>query len=165
MAAADPILTVAQMRAAEQALIDGGETVSSLMERAGAGAADWVWRVAGGRPVTEPSIVEELVNLAQRESTAQKDPARQADLHALLGLLYLDVLDDTVRAQKHLAAEGPLHPVIPAISNAIHDAVGIRMTELPFHPAALLKKLREQKQHPGAPAVEQPRTASVLRSA
>jgi hydroxyethylthiazole kinase-like uncharacterized protein yjeF len=52
MAAADPILTVAQMRAAEQALIDGGETVSSLMERAGAGAADWVWRVAGGRPVT-----------------------------------------------------------------------------------------------------------------
>ena len=46
------ILTVAQMRAAEQALIDGGETVESLMERAGNGAADWVWRVAGGRPVT-----------------------------------------------------------------------------------------------------------------
>jgi hydroxyethylthiazole kinase-like uncharacterized protein yjeF len=52
MAGADPILTVAQMRAAEQALIGGGETVSSLMERAGAGAADWVWRIAGGRPVT-----------------------------------------------------------------------------------------------------------------
>lgn len=52
MAANDPILTVAQMRAAEQALIDGGETVASLMERAGRGAADWVWRMAGGRPVT-----------------------------------------------------------------------------------------------------------------
>ena len=52
MAPADPILTVAQMRAAEQALIDGGETVASLMERAGTGAADWVWRIAGGRPVT-----------------------------------------------------------------------------------------------------------------
>ena len=52
MPAADPILTVAQTRAAEQALIDGGETVSSLMERAGTGAADWVWRIAGGRPVT-----------------------------------------------------------------------------------------------------------------
>jgi hydroxyethylthiazole kinase-like uncharacterized protein yjeF len=49
---ADPVLSVAQMRAAEQALIDGGETVSSLMERAGAGAAEWVWRIAGGRPVT-----------------------------------------------------------------------------------------------------------------
>jgi hydroxyethylthiazole kinase-like uncharacterized protein yjeF len=46
------ILTVAQMRAAEQALIDGGETVETLMERAGTGAADWVWRVAAGRPVT-----------------------------------------------------------------------------------------------------------------
>lgn len=52
MTSADQILTVAQMRAAEQALIDGGETVSSLMERAGAGAAGWVWRIAAGRPVT-----------------------------------------------------------------------------------------------------------------
>jgi hydroxyethylthiazole kinase-like uncharacterized protein yjeF len=46
------VLTVAQMRAAEQALVDGGETVSSLMEIAGTRAADWVWRIAGGRPVT-----------------------------------------------------------------------------------------------------------------
>lgn len=46
------ILTVAQMQAAEQALIDGGETVSTLMERAGAGAAEWIWRMAAGRPVT-----------------------------------------------------------------------------------------------------------------
>lgn len=52
MAATGQVLTVAQMRAAEQALIDGGETVESLMERAGKGAADWVWRIAGGRPVT-----------------------------------------------------------------------------------------------------------------
>ncbi|RIV88712.1 NAD(P)H-hydrate epimerase [Aurantiacibacter zhengii] len=50
--AADQILTVAQMQAAEQALIDNGETVESLMERAGAGAADWIWRLAAGRPVT-----------------------------------------------------------------------------------------------------------------
>ena len=46
------VLTAAQMQAAEQALIDGGETVESLMERAGAGAAEWVWRVSAGRPVT-----------------------------------------------------------------------------------------------------------------
>jgi hydroxyethylthiazole kinase-like uncharacterized protein yjeF len=50
--ATDPVLTVAQMRAAEQALIDGGETAESLMVRAGKGAADWVWRIAGRRPVT-----------------------------------------------------------------------------------------------------------------
>jgi len=52
MAAGEPVLSVAQMRAAEQALIDGGESVASLMERAGAGAAQWVWRLADGRPVT-----------------------------------------------------------------------------------------------------------------
>ncbi len=46
------ILTVERMQAAEQALIDGGETVSSLMERAGKGAAEWIWRMAAGRPVT-----------------------------------------------------------------------------------------------------------------
>ncbi|WP_120078710.1 NAD(P)H-hydrate dehydratase [Aurantiacibacter odishensis] len=54
MSAAAPqqILTAEQMQAAEQALIDGGDTVESLMERAGAGAADWVWRLAAGRSVT-----------------------------------------------------------------------------------------------------------------
>lgn len=52
MEAAGQILTAAQMQAAEQALIDAGETVESLMERAGAGAAEWVWRMAAGRPVT-----------------------------------------------------------------------------------------------------------------
>ena len=46
------ILTVAQMRAAEEALIAGRETVDSLMQRAGRGAAEWVWRMAAGRPVT-----------------------------------------------------------------------------------------------------------------
>ncbi|MBX7098180.1 MAG: molybdopterin-dependent oxidoreductase [Myxococcaceae bacterium] len=40
------------------------------------------------------------------------------------------------------AGEGPLHPVIPAISNAIFDAVGVRLTELPFHPAKVLKALK-----------------------
>lgn len=48
----DQILTVAQMRAAEDALIAGGTSVDKLMQRAGRGAADYVWRVAAGRPVT-----------------------------------------------------------------------------------------------------------------
>jgi len=44
---ADQILTVAQMRAAEDALIGAGISVEALMDTAGRGAADWVWRVAG----------------------------------------------------------------------------------------------------------------------
>lgn len=48
----EPILTAAQMRAAEQGLIAAGTSVDELMRRAGQGAADYVWRIAGGRPVT-----------------------------------------------------------------------------------------------------------------
>jgi CO/xanthine dehydrogenase Mo-binding subunit len=40
------------------------------------------------------------------------------------------------------AGEGPLHPSIPAIANAIHDAVGIRMNAIPFSPAAVWRALR-----------------------
>lgn len=32
------------------------------------------------------------------------------------------------------AGEGPLHPSIPAIANAIYDAIGVRMDRLPFTP-------------------------------
>ena len=40
------------------------------------------------------------------------------------------------------AGEGPLHPAIPAIANAIHDAVGIRLRRTPFSPADVLAALR-----------------------
>lgn len=43
-----PILTAAQMRAAEQAVFDSGMDAYALMERAGAAAAEIIWR-AGGR--------------------------------------------------------------------------------------------------------------------
>ena len=42
------------------------------------------------------------------------------------------------------AGEGPLHPAIPAISNAVFDAVGIRLTKTPFSPADVLKLLRSK---------------------
>jgi 4-hydroxybenzoyl-CoA reductase alpha subunit len=40
------------------------------------------------------------------------------------------------------AGEGPLHPSVPAIANAIYDALGIRCDRLPFSPPAVLKLLR-----------------------
>lgn len=40
------------------------------------------------------------------------------------------------------AGEGPLHPSIPAIANAIHDAVGIRMDALPFTPPRVWRELQ-----------------------
>ena len=52
MAILDQILTVAQMRAAEDTLIAGGETVDTLMQVAGRGAAEYIWRMVGHRAVT-----------------------------------------------------------------------------------------------------------------
>ncbi|MDQ3556329.1 MAG: xanthine dehydrogenase family protein molybdopterin-binding subunit [Gemmatimonadota bacterium] len=40
------------------------------------------------------------------------------------------------------AGEGPLHPSIPAIANAIYDAVGVRMDALPFSPPRVWRALR-----------------------
>jgi hydroxyethylthiazole kinase-like uncharacterized protein yjeF len=45
-----PIFTAAQMRAAEAAAIAAGTPASALMERAGAAAAEAIWRFAGPMP-------------------------------------------------------------------------------------------------------------------
>ena len=50
--APDQILTVARMQAAEQAVMDAGSSVDALMQVAGRGAAEWVWRLAGHHGVT-----------------------------------------------------------------------------------------------------------------
>lgn len=48
---ADPVLTAAEMRAAEQRAIDGGVSVDALMERAGAAIAEAIWRIAGASEI------------------------------------------------------------------------------------------------------------------
>jgi 4-hydroxybenzoyl-CoA reductase subunit alpha len=43
------------------------------------------------------------------------------------------------------AGEGSLAAIIPAVANAIYDAVGVRLTSTPFTPEKILKALREQQ--------------------
>lgn len=43
------------------------------------------------------------------------------------------------------AGEGPLHPIIPAISNAIYDAVGIRLERTPFSPPRVLAAIEARR--------------------
>ncbi len=43
------------------------------------------------------------------------------------------------------AGEGPLHPIIPAIANAIYDAVGVRMNATPFSPPRVLAAIEAQR--------------------
>ncbi|MBS2021611.1 MAG: molybdopterin-dependent oxidoreductase, partial [Deltaproteobacteria bacterium] len=56
------------------------------------------------------------------------------------------------------AGEGPLHAAIPAIANALFDACGIRVRELPFTPAKILKLLRQRDAN--AAAVSAPPVAA-----
>ncbi|MFA6958051.1 MAG: molybdopterin cofactor-binding domain-containing protein [Thermoanaerobaculia bacterium] len=42
--------------------------------------------------------------------------------------------------------QGPLLPIMPAIANAIFDAVGVRIDEIPITPDKIFKALREQAQ-------------------
>jgi 4-hydroxybenzoyl-CoA reductase subunit alpha len=42
--------------------------------------------------------------------------------------------------------QGPLLPIMPAIANAIFDAVGVRIDEIPITPDKVFKALREQAQ-------------------
>ena len=37
--------------------------------------------------------------------------------------------------------QGPLLPVIPAVANAVHDAVGVRIDETPITPDKVLRAL------------------------
>jgi len=50
------------------------------------------------------------------------------------------------------AGEGPLHPSLPAIANAIYDAVGVRIDRLPFTPDRVWRALREAREGAAARA-------------
>ena len=64
------------------------------------------------------------------------------ELHALI----VESLDPEGPYGAKEAGEGPLHGSIPAISNAVFDAVGIRLTHLPFTPGSVLRALREKRE-------------------
>ena len=66
------------------------------------------------------------------------------DVPELIALLVESNDPEGPRGAKE-AGEGPLHPSIPAIANAIYDAVGVRIDRLPFSPARVLTALREKR--------------------
>ena len=40
--------------------------------------------------------------------------------------------------------QGPLLPVAPAVANAVYDAVGVRVDEVPITPEKVLKALKQK---------------------
>jgi 4-hydroxybenzoyl-CoA reductase alpha subunit len=68
--------------------------------------------------------------------------------------------------------QGPLLPVPPAVANAVYDAVGVRIDEVPITPEKVLKALKEKargregRYGPGpVPSVEWPEALRVLTPA
>lgn len=50
------------------------------------------------------------------------------------------------------AGQGPLNPTIPAIANAVYDAIGVRIDEVPITPDKVLKALKAASATTGATA-------------
>jgi 4-hydroxybenzoyl-CoA reductase subunit alpha len=63
------------------------------------------------------------------------------ELHALI----VEAPDDQGPYGAKEAGEGPLHPSIPAIANAIHDAVGVRIDALPFTAPKVLAAIQNRE--------------------
>ena len=68
------------------------------------------------------------------------------------------------------AGQGPLLPVLPALANAVYDALGVRIDEIPITPEKILKalELRDRGQEPrvgprGIPAFSFPPLRKVER--
>ncbi|MCK6449052.1 MAG: molybdopterin-dependent oxidoreductase [Planctomycetes bacterium] len=61
-----------------------------------------------------------------------------------LAALIVESLDPEGPYGAKEAGEGPLHPSLPALSNAVYDAVGVRLKHLPFTPGKVLAALAEQ---------------------
>ena len=58
-----------------------------------------------------------------------------------VGLILAGVVMRRLGAKE--AGQGPLLPVMPAVANAIYDAVGVRIDEVPCSPHKVLKALKE----------------------
>ena len=59
------------------------------------------------------------------------------------------------------AGEGPLHPSIPAIANAIYDAVGVRMDRLPFSPPNVWRGIEAAREAGTLRKPNSPRSAAA----
>ncbi|MEM7416067.1 MAG: xanthine dehydrogenase family protein molybdopterin-binding subunit [Gemmatimonadota bacterium] len=60
------------------------------------------------------------------------------------------------------AGEGPLHPSIPAIANAIYDAIGVRMDRLPFSAPHVWRAIEAARERGELRKPEQPGVAEAV---
>ena len=88
-----------------------------------------------------------------RLAALQKVQIGVQDASGLLGEQW-QIARMTIRAERvdmtlpvDVAPQGALHPVIPAIANAIFNAVGVRVTKLPIHAEDVLALIKAKAAH------------------
>jgi 4-hydroxybenzoyl-CoA reductase subunit alpha len=57
--------------------------------------------------------------------------------------------------------QGPLLPVIPAVANALFDALGVRVNEVPITPEKVIAALEDRYRPPQMPEFRYPETVMV----
>ena len=63
------------------------------------------------------------------------------------------------------AGEGPLNPVIPAIANAVFDAIGVRFDETPITPEKILDALAKKKDRVGPTGLASSASSQAAKAA
>jgi CO/xanthine dehydrogenase Mo-binding subunit len=120
-----------------------------------------------GRAINPPSVegqIEGSAYMAYGEAMVEEQVFR-GGLHKKPSLLEyklptsLDtpelrsIIVETVDAEGPFGAkeagEGPINPVIPAIANAVYDAIGVRFDETPITPAKVLDALQKNRARVG----------------
>ena len=127
---------------------------------------DHVWIAHDGGTAINPLLVEGQVEgsiyMGLGEALMEESAFRVHGLHKIPSLLeykspttletpeITTILVQTNDAEGPFGAkeagQGPLLPVIPAVANAVYDAVGVRIDEVPITPEKILKALDQKAQ-------------------
>ena len=98
---------------------------------------------AMGMALTEAVAFDKTGRIINTNFTDYKIPAA-ADVPPLTPIM-VEAYDETGPFGAKGVGEGVIMGVAPALANAIYDAVGIRLTDLPMTPERLLKALEEKQ--------------------
>jgi CO/xanthine dehydrogenase Mo-binding subunit len=135
-------------------------------EETGDVRVDHVWIAHDGGTAINPLLVEGQVEgsiyMGLGEALMEESAFRPHGLHKIPSLLeykspttletpeITTILVETYDPEGPFGAkeagQGPLLPVIPAIANAVYDAVGVRIDEVPITPEKILKSLDQKAQ-------------------